>query len=470
MAALFRQTRAGAVDRLYREHGASIYRYVYAVVGKHADAEDIVQQTFLNAYRAIEQGTKPRKPENWLFTIAHNEVRRHFRKSQLKPLEVELDEELARPAPERSDPSIPDLLRALQRIPAAQRSALVMREFEGRSYREIARTLGITERGLETLIFRARRSLAEQLEDALTCAEAEDAFLRRLDGRLPRREARRLKAHAKECLACARFGRAQNRQRSLLKGLSVMPVPLPLFLFRGETAAAAGGSASVGAGAAATGVGAGGVAAGVVAKAAALTAAAVVAGGAGYEVAAGPVLATTAKPDAAQAVVVVDRPDARSVIGRAAHAAGGASSGAPAAARRTTRPAKARAAQIAAAAAKAKKPKRSVRPPTAHVRTPPGEARGRKVYLPKAAVKTPPPTAKSPVRSGAKPERATKPREGKAVRRGQLARTDAAKPAKDAPVTAKPLRGQASRAEDGPALKEAPAPTPPPKPEHPARS
>jgi RNA polymerase sigma factor (sigma-70 family) len=300
-AALFRSTTASTFDGLYRRHVASVYRYAFAVVGNHADAEDITQQTFLNAYRAMAQGTKPRKAENWLLTIAHNEVRRHFRDNQKKGLEVEFDEQLAPAAPERSDPGVGDVLRALRHIPPAQRSALVMREFEGRSYAEIARIMGLSERALETLIFRARRSLAEQLEGVLTCTEAEEAFMRRLDGRLPRREARRLRRHVKDCLRCARFGRVQKQQRSLLKGLSVMPVPASIFLFRGETAAAAGGSASVAAGGAAVGVGAGGVATGLLAKAAAVTAAAAVAGGVGYEIATEPAApVATAEPRVTQ--------------------------------------------------------------------------------------------------------------------------------------------------------------------------
>jgi RNA polymerase sigma-70 factor, ECF subfamily len=288
MAALFRQTGTAAFDGLYRRHVASVYRYVYAVLGNHADAEDVTQQTFLNAYRSMAQGTKPRKAENWLLTIAHNEVRRHFRDTRRQSLEVQLDEEFARPSPERSDPTVADVLHALQQIPPAQRSALVMREFEGRSYAEIAEIMDVSQKALETLIFRARRSLAEELDGALTCTEAEEAFLRRLDGRLPRREARRLKAHARECLRCARFGRVQRRQSSLLKGISVLPIPASLFLFRSEVASAAGGTASVGAGGAAASVGATGIATGLLAKAAAVGAAAAVAGGVAYEVATAP--------------------------------------------------------------------------------------------------------------------------------------------------------------------------------------
>jgi RNA polymerase sigma factor (sigma-70 family) len=274
----------------------------------------VTQQTFLNAYRAIAQGTKPRKAENWLLRIAHNELRRHFRTNG-RTIEVEFDEQLAQPVREASEPGLADVLRALRQLPPIQRSALVMREFEGRSYAEIAEVLEVSQSALEALIFRARRALAEHLEGAFTCTEAEQAVSRRLDGRLARREARRLKAHLNECALCVRFATVQKRQRSLLKGLSVMPIPASLFLFRGEPAAAAalGGSAAAVGGASAVGgtaagAGAGGLAAGLVAKAAAVTAAAAVAGGVGYDVATGPARATETGGQAAGAVAVAKPP------------------------------------------------------------------------------------------------------------------------------------------------------------------
>jgi RNA polymerase sigma factor (sigma-70 family) len=300
MSALFRGLTAPSFDRLYQRHAPAVYRYVYAVLGNHADAEDVTQQTFLNAFRSMAQGTKPRKAENWLITIAHNEVRRHFRRTHGRPLEVELDERLPHPPKEVEDPSLADLLRALQHLPPEQRAALVMREFEGRSYKEIAQILGVTPDALEGLIFRARRGLAEHLEGALTCAEAEDALLRRLDSRLKRREAKRLKDHLHECQGCVRFATVQKRQRSLLKGLSVLPIPASLYLFRGEqaalaagmgTATAAGGTAVAGGGGAAAATGA----FGLVAKAAAVTASAAVVTGVGYGVSTGS--ATAAKPE-----------------------------------------------------------------------------------------------------------------------------------------------------------------------------
>ena len=83
------------VDDLYRRHGPEVYRYAYAVLGNHADAEDVTQTTFLNAYRSLEQGVRPRKPSNWLLTIASNAIKQRFRQEQARPRTVELDERLA---------------------------------------------------------------------------------------------------------------------------------------------------------------------------------------------------------------------------------------------------------------------------------------------------------------------------------------------------------------------------------------
>ena len=288
---------ARELDELYREHAAEIFRYTYAVLGNRADAEDVTQTTFVNALRALERGERPRMPKNWLITIAHNLIRQRFRQQQARPREVELDHEL--PAAEADDdvPSLDDLVRALQRIPPTQRQALVLRELEGRSYVEIAALLDVSQSALETLIFRARRSLAEELENLVTCDGAELALSRESDGRLGRKERRRLLAHLDECESCARIAARSMKHRRAFKVLAVLPLPFSLTLFKGApTASAAAGLPTIGAGATA-GAAAGVGAAGVSAKVAIGLAAVAVAGGAGYE--GGQTLADRVAPPAA---------------------------------------------------------------------------------------------------------------------------------------------------------------------------
>jgi RNA polymerase sigma-70 factor (ECF subfamily) len=253
-----------AFERLYRKHVGDVYRYALAVMRNPADAEDVTQTTFLNAYRSyVEKGNRPEKPQNWLIAIAHNVCRQRFRQSARRPAEVTFEDDIADAIPDDDAPTGDDIRRALGHLAFNQRAALVMRELEGRSYAEIAEILDVSTSAVETLIFRARRALREQLEGSLTCGEAELAISRQLDGRLARAEKGQLRAHLRECPECATFARSQRAQRSAMKTLALIPVPSSLASFFG------GGGAAVGTG--------------LALKAAAAVTAGLVVGGAGFE-------------------------------------------------------------------------------------------------------------------------------------------------------------------------------------------
>src|SRR5437867_9663900 len=125
-----------AFESFYREHVAEVYQYALAVLGNSPDAEDVTQQTFLNAYRAFQRGERPRKPHNWLIKIAHNVCRMRWRRSGRRPQEVPLDRAAEPAAPDKESESLEEVLTALARLPFNQRAAIVMREVEGRSYAE----------------------------------------------------------------------------------------------------------------------------------------------------------------------------------------------------------------------------------------------------------------------------------------------------------------------------------------------
>ena len=255
-----------AFERMYQRHVGDVYRYALVVLRNPADAEDVTQTTFMNAYRAFQRGERPRAAQNWLISIAHNVCRQRFRQSARRPEEVAFDEGIGDPTLEADErgPTAEDIQRAIGHLAFNQRAALVMRELEGRSYTEIAEILGLTVSAVETLLFRARRALREQLEGALTCGDAELAISKQMDGRLSRQERGPLRAHLRECAECARFARSQRAQRSAFKALAAVPVPGSLATFFG------GGSAAVGAG--------------IAAKAAAVLAAGLVVGGTSYEI------------------------------------------------------------------------------------------------------------------------------------------------------------------------------------------
>jgi RNA polymerase sigma factor (sigma-70 family) len=250
-------------DRLYRRHVGDVYRYASAVLANRSDAEDVTQTTFLNAYRAMSSGQQPEKPLNWLITIAHNVCRQRFRQQARRPSEVTLDYDIGAELVDEEHPRTDDLLNALSLLAFNQRAALVMRELEGRSYAEIAKALDVSTSAVETLLFRARRALREQLEGAIACDEAERAISLQLDGMLGRRERGALRAHLRACPECASLARSQRAQRTSLKSLIGLPIPQSLLGLPGLTAGAGG----------------------LLLKAAAVTVSGIVISGAGYEAA-----------------------------------------------------------------------------------------------------------------------------------------------------------------------------------------
>ncbi len=234
-------------EELYRRNAPQIYRYAVALLDSPADAEEVTQTTFLNAYRAIQGGEQPRVPEAWLRTIALNLCRQRFRQATRRPSEVPLEEDVADAVPDEESPTLEDVTRALKHLPFSQRAALVMREFEGLSPREIAASLELSTSAVEALLFRARRSLREQLEGSLTCEEAERGLSLQLDGLLPRGERGLLRAHLRECPECARLARGMRAQRGAMKSLALLPIPSSLaWMSHGGGAAAAGGAAAGG--------------------------------------------------------------------------------------------------------------------------------------------------------------------------------------------------------------------------------
>ena len=147
-------------EDLYRSHRGAVYGSLLRELRSPEDAEDAMQTAFLQAFGAYERGSRPERPRAWLLTIADNLRRRRFRSDRLAA-EVPLDEALV--AAPTSDARVDDLREALGGLPLNQRAALVLREVAGLSYAEIARHLSVSVNSVQMLLFRARRSLREQL-------------------------------------------------------------------------------------------------------------------------------------------------------------------------------------------------------------------------------------------------------------------------------------------------------------------
>ncbi|MGH2996889.1 MAG: RNA polymerase sigma factor, partial [Gaiellaceae bacterium] len=175
---------SAAVERLFEEHSARIYAFCLRRLRSPEEAEDALQATYLNACRSLNQGFEPRADAAWLFKVAENvclsRLRSSGRRARLERVQdMELLEETV-PAPEREADDLIGLPEALATLPAQQRHAILLREWQGLSYREVGGRLGLTQSAVETLIFRARRSLAAALNDPER--RRRKTFLRSLDG------------------------------------------------------------------------------------------------------------------------------------------------------------------------------------------------------------------------------------------------------------------------------------------------
>ena len=160
--------QADLTSALYEEYGAQIFRYCLHQLGSREEAEDAVQSTFLNAFRGIKRGIVPELESAWLFKIAQNVClsrrRSSWRRYRIEsPADFGLVAEVT-PAPSRRAEELIGLQDVLERMPESQRRAILLREWQGLSYHEIADELELSQAAVETLIFRARRSLAQGLE------------------------------------------------------------------------------------------------------------------------------------------------------------------------------------------------------------------------------------------------------------------------------------------------------------------
>jgi RNA polymerase sigma-70 factor (ECF subfamily) len=152
---------------LYERHSDRVFAFCIRRLSNRPEAEDAVQNTFLNAFRALQRGVVPLNEKAWLFKIAENvclETHRSNGRRQAHELGHDPDV-LDRVAARDGDTETARALRqALGALPASQRRALLLREWRGLSYREIAGQLGTSVAAVETLIFRARKSVARHLE------------------------------------------------------------------------------------------------------------------------------------------------------------------------------------------------------------------------------------------------------------------------------------------------------------------
>jgi RNA polymerase sigma-70 factor (ECF subfamily) len=164
---------------LMRRYNQRLYRAVRAILQNDADAEDAVQQTYLNAYRHLAQFEGRAKFSTWLTRIAVYEALSRRRRARDKPIGSGDDEQVERavsaaPDPERQTYAgeLATLLEsALAMLPHGYRSVFMLREIDGLNTAETAQQLRVSEGTVKTRLHRARDLLQRKLHN-VTPAEA----------------------------------------------------------------------------------------------------------------------------------------------------------------------------------------------------------------------------------------------------------------------------------------------------------
>jgi RNA polymerase sigma factor (sigma-70 family) len=197
---------------VYRRYLPALIRYCRGILLVQEDAEDAAQSAMLAALRSLPERPPQLKLRAWLFRVAHNEAisvvrRRHPHDS------IELAEDI--PSADVADGAdtrarVRQLITDLHSIPERQRAALVMREFCGLDYHEIAGALGGSESAAMQTVFEARSALTvcEQGRE-LSCTGVQRLMS---DGDRRSLRARRVRAHLRSCNCCRAFEETLNRR------------------------------------------------------------------------------------------------------------------------------------------------------------------------------------------------------------------------------------------------------------------
>jgi RNA polymerase sigma-70 factor (ECF subfamily) len=299
-----------ALGRVLARHERVAYNVAYRLLGSEADARDAVQEAFLQVVRAIRHDIAPprevRRFRRWLLRVVATAALRQLRRHPAIPsVSVEVVADFL-PVPGGLEPAGAaedreargDILRALLSLPATQRAALSLREYQGLSYAEIAAMLGVSHAAVETLLFRARRGFRAAYEGfaanpgPVGCPDLAPLLSAMIDDEVEPAAWAELSAHLNACRRCRQELKRLRRGRRLRALIPLLAPPA------GWHATATAGATSGGLLANLAGLGAGKAAGAVV--------------GAGLGVAV--VLAPLPRPDpAALAELIAGRPAVASV-------------------------------------------------------------------------------------------------------------------------------------------------------------
>src|SRR3954465_12975027 len=253
LVAAVRRGNDRAFEELYNRYHRRISSYIFGMVKDHARAEDLTQDVFVSALRRMRDTDRPIAFKPWIYEIAKNACIDQFRRNK-RAEEVSYDADEGMGAADygrlvTGDPT-PDIaldhkqqldhLRgALGGLSESHHQILVMREFEGLSYREIGEKMGMSRPSVESTLFRARKRLTEEYEELVTgnrCVRIQ-AIISSAGTGLGTRAKRRRARHLSYCQPCRRHAHAAGLgeivpERRPMGTKIAARLPLPAFLRR----------------------------------------------------------------------------------------------------------------------------------------------------------------------------------------------------------------------------------------------
>ena len=178
-AEILRRARGGdaaAFEALIARHGQALYGVALYLTGQASDAEDVLQETLLGAYEQLAKFEERASVKTWLTRILLNQAARLQRSRRVRravqavnlsdPSRALLAATTTKSSVWASEVRM-DVLSVLQTLSPEFREVIVLREFQGFSYQEIADALNIPAGTVESRLFRARQELKERLKDYL---------------------------------------------------------------------------------------------------------------------------------------------------------------------------------------------------------------------------------------------------------------------------------------------------------------
>lgn len=261
LIAMARAGNPGAFEAIVDRYQGRLLGFCRQMLGSTEDAEDVLQEVFVNAYRAMLADEREINLRPWLYRIARNRCLNYLRKPKAdaqESMDMVPEVDAASTAEKvHNREEFRQILSDVNKLPETQRAALLLREMDALSYEEIAAAMETTVPSVKSLLVRARISLAEASQARLlTCGEVRVELSEAAEGL--RKVSAPVRRHVRECDECADF---RSQIRSNEKALAALFPVAPLIAFKGFIASKLGlgtGGASAGAaGAGAAGAGAG---------------------------------------------------------------------------------------------------------------------------------------------------------------------------------------------------------------------